>query len=480
MDGSDHFPERRSRLPACAGDLAVGLSALALRMAVLLWARGRFGPVADGFYYHTLAVRLSEGLGSTWLWPDGKVTYAAHYPIGYPALLAIAYRLGGTGPSAGGALNALLGATAAVAAYRLARQAAGPRASFAAGLAVAFHPALVMYTPALMTEGITAALVTVAASLASRRTKPALCGLGVVMGLATLVRPQSLVLAPIFGFLSCEPSSNWIGRFKRALLAACIAVAVCLPWTARNCVRMHACALVSFNGGWNLLIGAAPHATGTWAAVDVPEPCRTVWDEAEKDACFGREARRSIARAPGRWLALVPARLAATFDYGGAPGYYLHASNPRAFDDRAKTALGVVETVYERLAYAGALAAAALADGPRRRLRIGLSALSLVLLFQVHAYLAVIGLSLTLALLGKALGRRPILFASTLAVLLATVLVHAVFFGAGRYSMVAFPLVTALAFAPRRRRGVTSEPLFDTRWVRARYSQDRGGKTECP
>jgi len=74
--------------------------------------------------------------------------------------------------------------------------------------------------------------------------------------------------------------------------------------------------------------------------VDVPEACRTVWDEAEKDACFAREARRIIARAPGRWLGLVPARLAATFDYAGAPGFYLHESNPEAFDERAKVRLG--------------------------------------------------------------------------------------------------------------------------------------------
>src|SRR4029079_13249018 len=103
-------------------------------------------------------------------------------------------------------------------------------------------------------------------------------------------------------------------------------------------------------------------ATGAWAPVDVPEACRTVWDEAEKDACFGHQARGVSARAPGRFLGLVPARLAATFDYAGAPGYYLHASNPDAFGDEAKVRLGTLETIYERLAYLGAVAAAALAS----------------------------------------------------------------------------------------------------------------------
>lgn len=453
MDASARFPSRvGSRLRAFAGDLGAFGLALSARVAVLAWANGRFPPAADGLYYHTIGARVAAGLGSTWAWPDGAVTYAAHYPIGYPALLALAYRIAGAGPSAGGALNAAIGAVAAVAAYRLTRQAAGPRLALGAGVAVALHPALVMYTPALMTEGVTAALVAVAAWLCSRRTTPALYGLGAVLGVATLVRPQSVLLAPMFGLLSAEAGSSLKRRCGRGVVAALVAVGVCLPWTARNCVRMHRCALVSVNGGWNLLIGASPNATGSWAPVDVPEACRTVWDEAQKDMCFGREARRMIAEAPGRWLRLVPARLAATFDYGGAPGYYLHASNAGAFDDRAKTLLGTVETLYERLLWLGALAAAALAPGPARRARIVVAGVSMALTFQLHVYLAVLGLVVALALLGRALLSGPVVYSSTFAVLLATAATHAVFFGSGRYSMVTYPLVTALAFAfPRRR-----------------------------
>jgi hypothetical protein len=49
--------------------------------------------------------------------------------------------------------------------------------------------------------------------------------------------------------------------------------------------------------------------------------------------------------------------------------------------------------------------------------------------------------------MGKSLIVGPVLPSATFFVLLATAAVHAVFFGAGRYSMVAFPLVTALGFA---------------------------------
>jgi hypothetical protein len=428
---------------ACGVVAAVAFAARAL---ALIWAAGRFPPAADGFYYHTIAGRIAEGLGSTWLWPDGKVTYAAHYPVGYPALLALVYRWTGPTAVAAGWLQAVLGTAASVATYRLAAEAARPRLALAAGLAVALHPALVMYTPAVMTEGVTAALVAIAAYFASVRTTRGALALGVTLGVATLVRPQSLLLAPCFGVLAAARGATWSTRLRRVAIATSIAVAVCLPWTIRNCARMNQCALVSFNGGWNLLIGAHERATGTFAPLEVPEACRTVWDEAEKDACFAREARAIVAGDPWRWLRLVPSKLAATFDYSGAPGFYLHASNPEAFDDDRKRLLGIVETVYERIAYLGALVAAALTPGASKRARLAIAAVSGVLLFQTHAYLSVMGLVAVLALLGRGLFDRPTLWGATLGAVGTTMAAHAVFFGAGRYSMIVFPLVTVLAF----------------------------------
>jgi 4-amino-4-deoxy-L-arabinose transferase-like glycosyltransferase len=438
--------------PGLRADILVAAIAFVARAGAVAWAGQRFPPAADGVYYYTLASRLAAGLGFTWLWPDGKVTYAAHYPVGYPAILSLVFRW--TGPSiiAAGWINAILGSAAALAAYRLALQATRPRWALAAGLAVALHPALVMYTPATMTEGVTASLVALAAWAASRRSRRGSIVLGLLVGVATLVRPQSLVLAPALGMLAVAMGAPFVARLRRAVLATALALAVCAPWTLRNCVRMNQCALVSVNGGWNLLIGAHQRATGSFAPLEVPEACLTVWDEAEKDACFGREARSLIAREPGRWLGLIPAKLAATFDYSGAPGFYLHQSNSHAFDGDAKRVLGIVETAYERLAYLGALAVAALASGPMRRARWAVATVSGALLFQTHAYLAVLGLVAALGLRGKHLFEGPTLGSSAFLTLVATAATHAVFFGSGRYSMVVFPLVTTFAFCYGTRR----------------------------
>jgi hypothetical protein len=231
----------------------------------------------------------------------------------------------------------------------------------------------------------------------------------------------------------------------RAVAVTVLALAVVAPWTARNCARMHRCALVSVNGGWNLLIGVHT-TTGGWAAVDVPGACRTVWDEAGKDTCFEAAARREIAAAPLAFVERVPGKLAATLDYFGAAPWYLHASNAQAFDDAAKWRLGALETVVSRLLLLAALVAAGRLAGPRLLARKWLALAGAAAGVTQHGWIAYVLLALVLALLGsRVLARAPLVLSSTLAAIAATVAVHAVFFGAGRYGLVVVPFVAALA-----------------------------------
>ncbi len=433
--------------------------ALAARVAVVAWARGRFPAVGDGAFYDTIARRIAQGDGYTWLWPDGTVTYAAHYPVGYPAYIGLAYALFGTSLVVAMLANALVGAAGAAAVHRLALRAMPPGNALAAGLVVALHPALVPYTAALMTEGVTAGILAVAAACAaaargSERPRLFRVATGMAMGWATLVRPQCLLLAPILGALSVDAAPGTPRAFGRRALGALVvlglAVACCLPWTARNCLRMERCALVSVNGGWNLLIGAETE-TGSWAEIGVPPDCREVWSEAGKDLCFERAARRAIAGHPGAWLAMVPAKLARTFDYVGASPWYMHASNPDAFDERAKILHGGLETAVTRLLLLLALVASARWPGPRRGLRWGVAGLGLVFVFLVHAWVAYVALAAGILLRGvRETLSGPLLAPWTAAVIVATALTHAVFFGAGRYALVVLPFVAALAMSHAR------------------------------
>jgi 4-amino-4-deoxy-L-arabinose transferase-like glycosyltransferase len=433
--------------------LGVFLVALMARLGIVVWAHARFPAVEDGHYYDVLARRIAGGAGYTWLWPDGAVTYVAHYPVGYPAILATGYALFGATAWVAMTLNAVLGAASAYAAHRLVDGGSVARwRPAAAGAAVALHPALVPYTAALMTEGVTASLLVVAAALVatargSRRPWAVIAGVGLVLGVATLVRPQCLALAPVFGALAVPDHFSARLRLGAVVAVSALALACVLPWTARNCLRMHRCALVSVNGGWNLLIGATTE-TGAWMPMPVPAECATVWDEAAKDACFERAAWRDIERSPSAWLARAPSKLAATFDYFGAAPWYLHASNAEAFDDGAKAALGAAETVACRLLLLGALVTCGRMPGRRSRLRKGVALAGAIAAVTLHAWLGYAAIPLMAALAGtRALVRGPMLVPMAAALIAATAAVHAVFFGAGRYGLVVAPFVAALAFA---------------------------------
>jgi hypothetical protein len=438
------------------GFVATGV-ALLVRLAVAVWAAPRFPAAADGLYYDTLARRLAEGHGYTWLWPDGAVTSVAHYPAGYPAILAAVYALFGASPLAAMSVNALFGAAMTFAVHRLVARDAPRWAAMGAALTVALHPALVPYTAAVMTEGIAAALVVVAVAIVGadfRRPWVGWALAGATLGVATLVRPQSLLLAPLLGMVAGGGR-----RLRAAALLTAVTLATCLPWTARNCVAMHDCALVSVNGGWNLLIGAQT-TNGAWQPVDVPPDCRTVWDEAAKDRCFARAGREAIARAPFAWLARAPAKVAVTLDYFGAAPWYLHESNPAALGDRAKVVLGAVETVASTLVLLAALAGVALVRGPRRGVRVALAVAGVVgALVSLHPAVAYLALAAVLLAFGpRPLALAPLVVPWTAAIVLVTAGTHAVFFGAGRYGLAVVPFVTALAWLASAR-ALRREPL---------------------
>jgi hypothetical protein len=447
--------------------IVVTLVALASRLCVVAWAASTIPPTADGEYYHRLATRIASGEGYTWLWPDGVVTYAAHYPVGYPALIGAAYSLFGAKPVVAMLVNALVGTAGAWAAFDLLSRATSRRLAVAGGLVVALHPALVPYTAALMTEGVTAALLVIATAFAERAhgasaRRPAVAwfvATGVLMGVATLVRPQSLVLAPVLGWLAMGARAVRAGSDSRgarlraaragligAILATVLAVGVCAPWTARNCRRMERCALVSVNGGWNLAIGTQTTGGG-WQEMVVPDACKEVFSESAKDECFGAAARETIIGDPLRWLARAPAKLRVTFDYFGAAPWYLHAASPDRFPYRAKVALGTMETVVSRLLLLAALVTARKLDGPRRLYREAVTAVGLIACFLSAGAMGYLACALALGLLGpRELLRLPRIVPMTAAVLVATAVMHAVFFGAGRYGLVVVPFVTALAF----------------------------------
>jgi hypothetical protein len=432
--------------------------ALALRLLVVAFAASRFPPADDGSFYHVVAQRIARGLGYTWAWPDGAVTYAAHYPVGYPGLLGGAYAVLGASPTSAMLVNALFGALLVAAVHACALRFTSLVQARRAALFVALEPTLVLYTAALMTEAVAAAvaLLLVAYALWARERGGALWRLPLGLGGAALllIRPQLLPWLPLLGVVAVAvpdgavPMRALLLRLRGAAEVLIVSVLLCLPWTVRNCQKMDGCVFVSANGGWNLLIGTLPEGDGTFAPIagpSVPPECRNVFGEAGKDRCFGHAGARRIESDPLGWLRLAPRKLGQLFDHSAIASSYLATSNPGLVTDPVRHRLATVETLAGRLLLLGACWG--LWRSARARAGQGLALLAAAFALSPWGYWAELCLLARLAVELPGPGRRPLPFLAA-GLLGLCVLTHIVFFGAARYALVWLPWLPLLMVLP--------------------------------
>ena len=443
--------------------------ALALRLYVSSALAGE--PVWDGHYYDFGARHIASGFGyADEVMRDGHLVWHpwCHYPVGYSGFLAVFYMFLGTGHAVAHFANALVGALLAVVTYLLACEALSDKRAMVAGGLVAFHPGLVLYGALLMTEPLSALLVLgafyvalrVARGLGGRPGRPlaGIAGGALLMGLAALVRPQALLCAPFL--VLALPRAAWRERAVGLAVACAVALVPVLPWTARNCRVMDGCALVSTNAGWNLAIGSFPRATGRFETLRSDDGCREVTGQVQQDRCWLEYGIANIKSAPGRWLALVPAKLAFTFDHESFAVEYLREARPAAWPEERRVAVrGMLTGIHRAFVAASALAFVALAlRGDRRGRRVQTALLGAVALAAYAAFAAGTPTFWPLVLVACALPWLPIpgrpqahpALLMSVSLVATTALAHAVFFGEDRYHMVATPVLCLLAAAALR------------------------------
>jgi len=459
---------RKERVPGdIAYSVAVGLVALLPRLFVAIaWAKE---PVWDGHYYHYGATRIAAGLGySEDVMIAGHAVWKpwCHYPVGLSGFLGFVYKIFGSSIVVAPVVNAVLGALLVVLVHRLARFCLSEnRARIAAALA-ALHPGLIAYSAVVMTEPLAALLLVLAAWLRARVGARwyGLALVGLALGLATLVRPSSLLAAPLFVLTGGRPL--W-----RPLLHALVVTGVCvlcvLPWTLRNCRVMDGCAFVSTNGGWNLAIGAISDS-GRFDTLRASDGCPIVTGQVQQDRCWAEVGRARIREAPGRWLGLVPKKLGHTYDHESFAVEYLREADPGAWPEERRVAGRGILTWFHRLLLVVASLSAVAFVGARSQ--------------DTRRQYAQWGVSLLIvALTTYALSdlRHPFFWLPTLMPLLAalplpgrpkhggtarylfglvaiTTLTHAVFFGDDRYHLVVTPVFCILAAAALRREGAAA------------------------
>ncbi|HET7541190.1 MAG TPA: glycosyltransferase family 39 protein [Polyangiaceae bacterium] len=449
--------------------LAVFLTALLPRLFVAIaWAKE---PVWDGHYYHFGAERIARGLGySEDVLSHGRLLWKpwVHYPVGYSAVLGFFYRIFGSELVVAPVVNALTGALLVAVVHRLARYyVSRDRARIAASLS-ALHPGLIAYSAVVMTEPLAALLLLGAGwcALHFRGRWQAIVFSGALLGVATLVRPASLLGAPLLIFTQPKP---WWQAALRAAGASAIALVVVLPWTLRNCQRLDGCTLVSTNGGWNLAIGAITQ-TGRFQTLRAADGCPIVTGQVQQDRCWAEVGRAKIAADPGGWLGKAPLKLAQTFDHESFAIEYLHEADPNSWPEPRRVAARELLTAFHRLLLV--LAALSVVQWQRfqvqarslffTQLGLGVCVLGIAAyaaLSDAHPFYLLAVLTPLLSVLP--LPGRPAHGAAggyLLSLLAITALTHVVFFGEDRYHLVVTPLLCVLAAAAFRTQGTVTGP----------------------
>jgi 4-amino-4-deoxy-L-arabinose transferase-like glycosyltransferase len=328
--------ERRARRLIFAAVL-VGL-AVRLAFGLIYWV-GK--PLThDEREYLALARSVAAGRGFTYE-PGRQRGTAQQFgrAPGYPLFLAIvgvpAGEVDSTPPRVKVA-QSVVGAAVVWLIALVAWRALGSRAAVAAAAMAAVYPPLVWMCAYVLSEtlfslaAIAAALVLDVAMARARTHRAGGAGVlaaGLLAGAATLVRPVMLFFLPL--------ALLWTIRRRPALAVAFLAaaLAVILPWTARNYRVYDRFVLVASEGGVTFWTGNHPLARGDGDLAANTELKRAELEfrqrhqgltAEELEPLYYRDAWRHIAGHPGWWVTLLARKALYTIVPIG-PSYTLHS-----------------------------------------------------------------------------------------------------------------------------------------------------------
>ena len=217
----------------------------------------------------------------------------------------------------------------------LASRVGGSTAGVIAAWVAAVYPPLV-WTPAyVFSETLYMALALANVAVTARmleahsrlRSQLLLCG--VIGGIAALTRPAHLFFLLLLGMYLLVRR-----QMVAAVVVAAGALLVVAPWTARNAREYGRVVLIASEGGITFWTGNHPAATGEGDMAANPaikldnlrlRAAHPGLSSEQLEPVYYREAFKSIARDPGRWLVLVVRKAFYTWAPIG-PSYTLHST----------------------------------------------------------------------------------------------------------------------------------------------------------
>jgi 4-amino-4-deoxy-L-arabinose transferase-like glycosyltransferase len=248
----------RERLTALIGQGYFVTASLVSAAAVrLLWISLVHAPqTVDWLWYYQSGVSIASGHGYSF---NGIPT--AFWPVGYPGFLAGIFYLLGPHVFAGQIANIVECLGTILLTYHFIKTVFhSETAARIAVLILSFQPNNIAYTSLLTADMFLTLLLVLGAFLfvSARGRWGFLILSGLVWGLATLTKPQAIVVPAIF-LLAFGAEKQSILKLGTVLYLMVLAVVA--PWIARN-YRVFGVPVLSTNGGITLLFGNNPYATG--------------------------------------------------------------------------------------------------------------------------------------------------------------------------------------------------------------------------
>lgn len=258
-------------------------------------------------------LELADGI-----WRHGTFAYDGAHPIasdvpGYPLFLAGVRAAFGPSLAAIQLVQAALSSACVALVWWLGRRVFSPRAGLVAAGICALYPFAFFFVVTPLTETLFSFWLLLFLALFAAAEGPALeLAAGLAAGLAAMCRP----VAAGFAALLCLWGLIAPGRRRRAILLAVGVAVVVLPWTARNLSAFGQLIPLTTRGGYEFYVGNGPGATGGSGGhhsrgVDIrmPSSLPPGLDDAARGGELMRRALAHIAAEPGRFIALLPAKV---------------------------------------------------------------------------------------------------------------------------------------------------------------------------
>lgn len=274
--------------------------ALVLRLVWAWWIP--VIPLSDGEAYDVFARTLVQH--GTFGWTAEEPT--AFWPPGTTFMHAALFWLFGIRYEPIIAINIALSLGIIWVSARLAARFWGQQVALISAVILAVWPTLVMYPTILASELPFLFLTLLAMDLwfnPKQALVPRALLVGLVLGLASLVRPQALLLPLVFAVASVltrRPTFSEVkGQFKCVALAGLVMALVVAPWVWRNHLLYGEPVLISTNGGITLWMGNTPGTDGRYMAM--PETVSHL-PANEKARVLAQEAKNYIVQDPAAFL----------------------------------------------------------------------------------------------------------------------------------------------------------------------------------